>query len=436
MLKQLNHRTINSLFIILFVLAVIIFFISGCSTRNQPPQIAEDSTFVYTPKNPDDISVKITFCDRINKKTGEPVGEGTIFSIKDKAKLLAVIDLKNRKNYLSDDLMFHIDWTDEKGNSFYRKRIDLLANDSSVSISSSISITPDKRLAGKYFLRVYLFRELIAEKRFLLANEIIDSSLIIAEKISKSLKASITFCRRINSKTGKLIDAGKVFDIKDKASVFASISFEMDTITNQQLTFLAEWIGPNDSLFFRKKINITHNSKSFTISSSVSISPQKREPGNYSLKIYLLDKLLAENNFKLVKPEKVEKNIKPKFNKENISAQIILCIKISKKNGKPIGADSVFTIKDESKVFALINLEKRDSSSSGNIKLIIDWIGPNDSSFYRKKMDTTFTDTFTSIISSVSISPDKRKPGIYTLRIFISKELIAERKFELISQSN
>lgn len=434
MLRSLSLKIFMT-FITALTSVILFLFNSGCSTRNQPPVITEDSTIVYLPKNPDEISAEITFCRRISKKTGEPTDKGTIFSIKDDAKVFAVIYLKNRNNYFNKDLMFHIDWTDPEGNSFYKKRIDLLRNDSSSTVISSISISPDKRKTGSYYLRFYLFRELIAEKKFLLTNEQVDNDLTNSKKTAEKLNAKITFCRKINSKTGKLIDAGKIFTLKDKGSVYASVSLtNKDTSISQPLTFIADWIGPDDSSFYRKKINITPETASFTISGSISVSPAKRLPGNYKLRIFLGDNLIAEEGFKLVKQEKVEKIIPPKLNKESVSAQIVFCKKISKKTGEPVSVDSVFEIKDKAKVFAVISLEKRDTTVNNNFKLTADWVGPNDSSVYKKRIDINLTDKNTTVTSSISVTPEKRKPGIYFLRVYLSKLLIAERKFELISQ--
>jgi hypothetical protein len=43
-------------------------------------------------------------------------------------------------------------------------------HDSISAITGSISITPDKREAGEYFLRVYLFDDVIGEKEFVLKS--------------------------------------------------------------------------------------------------------------------------------------------------------------------------------------------------------------------------------------------------------------------------
>ncbi len=88
------------------------------------------------------------------------------------------------------------------------------------------------------------------------------------------------------------------------------------------------------------------------------------------------------------KPEKkvkVKKTIKPKVKIENIKASIILCRKVSKKTGKPIGTDTTFTIKDSANVKAVVSIEKQDIKTNEQMKFYFDWIGPDGKSFYKKQ---------------------------------------------------
>ena len=96
------------------------------------------------------------------------------------------LNLKNYKSANQKGLMLHIDWVDSTGNSFYKKRIDISSTDSSSKISSSISISPKKREVGNYIIRVYLFRELIAEKKFQLVETVPNSKTV--KKKNKSEK--------------------------------------------------------------------------------------------------------------------------------------------------------------------------------------------------------------------------------------------------------
>lgn len=312
------------LILFLIVITKVVFY--NCSDRFETPTIEKDSTIVYPSKSINGISAGILFCNKISSKTGEPIGDGTVSSIKQKAKLFAVIELQNRAMHINRDLMFHIDWIDSSGNSFYRKRIDIFPSDSSSRIISSISITPEKRKTGKYLVRIYLFRELIAEKKFQLV-EAKTHSISTKKKKTESTKkqsvkkedkkqkikpkvkvenitANITLCRYISKKTGKLIGADSTFIIKDKGKVKAVVSIEKQDIkTNEQMKFYFDWIGPDGKSFYKNKIEFLPNDSTSTISSSISISPEKRKPGKYNLQVYHSKDLIAERKFELVSKE-------------------------------------------------------------------------------------------------------------------------------------
>ena len=92
--------------------------------------------------------------------------------------------------------MFHFDWIGPDGETFYMKRVYLSQQDSTLTISSSISISPEQRDTGEYKLRVYLFRELIAEKKFEVLPEF---QLNTAQH--EELKVNITLYRTKSKKT-------------------------------------------------------------------------------------------------------------------------------------------------------------------------------------------------------------------------------------------
>ncbi|MCK7520722.1 MAG: hypothetical protein MZV64_24990 [Ignavibacteriales bacterium] len=74
------------------------------------------------------------------------------------------------------------------------------------------------------------------------------------------------------------------FTIKDKAKVKAVVSIEKQDIkTNEQMKFYFEWIGPDGKSFYKKRVVYTTSNPFFTISNSISITPEKRQPGNYTL---------------------------------------------------------------------------------------------------------------------------------------------------------
>ena len=423
--------------LILLLVSLLQLILAGCSDRTETLTTGEDSTLVYPSKSIDGIEAKITFCEKVSKKTGDPIKAGTVFSIKENTKVNAVIDLNNRESYRDKLLMFHVDWMDSSGHSLFKKRIDLPTNDSSSKLTSSITISPDKRQPGYYSLRVYLFRELIAEKKFELINVTSNSTTFNSQMITDSIKVRITFCRSASEKTGKLIGVGKVFTIKKKAKVLAIVNLnDIDTGSNQSLTFFADWIAPNDSSFYRKKFNVSPGDSSMTILSSISITPEKRQPGNYRFRFYLFEKLIAERNFELVKSDSKTKIIESKKEVESLIAKVVLCKKVSEKTGKPIGADTTFTIKEEAKVKAIVSIEKQEIKTNEQMKFYFNWIGPDGKVFYKKRVIYTTSNPSFSISNSIAITPEKRQPGTYILRVSFRKKLIAEQKFELIAKTN
>jgi hypothetical protein len=285
---------LNQITLSLFFISLLLIALSGCSSRRETPVTTEDSTIVYPPNKVEGINAKISFCKKISKKTGEKIGQGTAFTINEKTKVYAIVELEDKESSKYQELMFHIDWIGPNGKSFYKKRIDIAPTDSSSTIKSSISTTPDKRQPGIYIFRVFLFRELIAEKKFELQ---VDKSLTGKEF---DINTNITLYRKLGKKTGKRIGAGTNFTIKKKTKVKAVIELvNRNDYTDSELKFNLDWIGPNGKSFYRKEIELAPEDSSTSLKSSISISPEKRKPGNYTLRFYLFKELIAEKNFKL-----------------------------------------------------------------------------------------------------------------------------------------
>ena len=301
-------------------------FLTVCSDRIETPSEGENSTTIFRSKSVNGIEASIIFCKGISKKNGKPIKADTIFTIKEKAKVYVAVKLFNREFHKDKNLMFHIDWLDSTGNSFYKKRIDLTTSDSSAILLSSISISPNKRNTGRYVVRVYLFRELITEKYFHLKKLVQKPKKIKKQEVTKkkiksekkdvnkksvkpkvtneTLNASIILCRKINKKTGKPIGAGNKFTIKEKAKVKAIVTFENPKIKpNEQMKFYFKWIGPDGKIFYKKRIVYTSSNPSFTLSNSISITPEKRKPGNYTMQVVFKKKIISEQKFELVLPE-------------------------------------------------------------------------------------------------------------------------------------
>lgn len=279
----------------LITLLIILFVITGCSSRDNIPVTRSDLTISYPANAIDGISAKITFYRKISKKTGNFIDEGTVFTIKEKRNLRALIDIENRLVHNNDELMFHMDWVGEDGKSFHKKQINLSADDSSKTLKSSISISPNIRQPGKYTLYIYLHRELIAEKKFELLPEVMASPLV-----GKEITADITLYRKTSKKTGKLIGEGTVFKIKKKRNIRALITIQNRfAYSKQELKFKISWVTEDGNQFYQKRISLSSSDSTSILTSSVSISPGKRLPGNYIIKIFLFGSLVGEKKFKI-----------------------------------------------------------------------------------------------------------------------------------------
>jgi len=317
----------NNLVILFISFTIISLVLIGCASRDNSPKRLDDSTIIYPSKSENGIYATITFSKKLSKKTGKPIKADTVFAIEDEAKVYATIDLVNFKSVHQKPLMLHVDWLDSTGNSLYKKRTDFTPSDSASSIISSVAISPQKKKVGKYLLRVYLFRELIAEKYFHLVKSVNDSKNIKEKELTKKknkpekkgeiqkrvkpkvinepLKTSIILCKKISKKTGKPIGVDTIFTMGDKAKVKAIVNFEKAEIkTNEQMKFYFNWIGPDGKIFYKKRIVYTTSNPIFSLSNSISISPEKRIQGNYKIQIVYKKKIIAERKFVLVTPDK------------------------------------------------------------------------------------------------------------------------------------
>jgi uncharacterized protein YcfL len=175
------------------LVAILLQVMPACSSRNETPFMDADSA-----KKSDGISAKMTLCRKVSKKTGKLIDAGNVFTIKEDEMVHAIVELENRFAYGDRELMFHFDWIDKDGSDLFMKRIDLAPDDTTATIKSSVSISPEKRQPGEYLVRLYLFRELIAEKKFELLPESSDTV-----SIKEPVPAKDVPTKKTGKKTGK-----------------------------------------------------------------------------------------------------------------------------------------------------------------------------------------------------------------------------------------
>jgi hypothetical protein len=288
-------KKIKSKILLLLLLPTLVLLLTDCSSRIDEPIIADEETIIYPAKQADEIVAKISFCRRIDKKSDEVMGEGQVFSLIEDGVLYAVADIENQYKHLGNGLMFHCDWIAKDGKSLFCKQIEISPGDSNSSINSSISISPEKREAGEYYFKLYYFRELIAEKKFELLP-----ALTVTPEVADELAPEITLYRAVSKSTGKLIGEGSVFEIKDKRNVRASVELKNRfAFGDQELMFHIDWIGPDGESIYRKRLDLYPTDSTSIIESSISISPDKRQAGNYKFQLLLFNTLIAEQPFEL-----------------------------------------------------------------------------------------------------------------------------------------
>ncbi len=414
--------------IVLIILSAII--LGSCSTRNETPLINNDEGIIlYAPKDTNGINAEIILYKGIDRITGRPLIARS-FMLANEGKVYTTVKLNNYKFHNDEDLMFHIDWIDPDGNSIFMKRVDISKNDSSAEIKSAISIQPGKRDTGNYKFRVYLFRELIAEKNFRLSDYNVDSADVFSNKQLDKISAEISLGKKYDKKKEIPVDTGSVFTIKDKAKVYAAINLlNKNLYKENELIGDINWCDSNDSSFFTKKINFSPYDESSEIRSAVSINNKSRQPGKYKLKVYLYGNLIGEKAFELI-PEKKEKIQISKV--KGIDASIIFAGRINKKTKKCLDVSDNFVIKNKAKVHAVITLSGIKDKKEKSSKIKVEWIGPDNKSFYKKSFKLT-SENMSLISSSISISPQKRNPGKYICRVYFQSSLICEKKFNLVS---
>jgi hypothetical protein len=112
------------------------------------------------------VIFKIAFYGKADPKSDILSGPDSVFVMSKKAKVYAIIDAVDLYEYGKKEFNFRLDWIGPNGKSFYGKEISLSSADSSTSIQSAISIDPEKRQEGSYFVRLSLAGKQVGLKKF------------------------------------------------------------------------------------------------------------------------------------------------------------------------------------------------------------------------------------------------------------------------------
>lgn len=256
-----------------------------------------DSAYIFPADKSKRISAEISFGNTSDKKRNQKDDNGNIFQIKNKAKLTANIKFLNTNFYKRKEIKGDIYWCLANDSSFFRKKINFSQYDSISEIKSTISVNNESRQPGKYKVKVYLYGNLVSEKPFELIPEKKEE---IKVKNLKGVEASITLFGKINKKSGEPLNISDKFIIKDNAKVYASINLTTPSETKKKTTGIKiEWVGPDSKSVYNKTFKFDSDKIPTSLSSAISISPDKRKPGEYRCRIYFNSALIAEKKFSL-----------------------------------------------------------------------------------------------------------------------------------------
>lgn len=422
-----NSLSISGVMKTVLLAPFLVLIFAGCSSRLDPVVNNEFGSVLYSPKDSSDLDAGILLYKGTDK-AGRFLVTDT-FTIGEKSRVFASINILNRIHHRGEDIMVHIDWLDPYGNSFFKKREDLTADDTVSVLSSAISIPSDRRETGNYKFRVYLFRELAAEKSFFLVNYNADSAAVFPQKSFHPVSANIVLRGIRNHNDGAMNDSGTVFEIKNKSKLYAEIRLNnKDSYPGKEFAGEIAWSMEDDKPFYTKRFSISSFDTAAELNSAISTGIRLREPGDYSLKVFLYNRLIGERIFKLIPQKKEELKLQQL---EGIQASIIFCSKVGKKTKKPLRISDRFTIKEKGSVYAVIPI-KFMGIKPINSAIKVEWISPENEPFYSKKFKFKQTSISDTLSNSISVSK-KRKPGIYKCRVYFNKVLIAEKPFTLNS---
>jgi hypothetical protein len=284
-MMPMKSRRAKYMIKLLFLLPFL-WLLAGC-WQHKPAQVLTS----------DNDSAIITLCRSYNSETWHTTGAANAFPLYAEDDVRAIFNIKNLiANNFDHPQIFDIEWLDYENDLLFRKHVELLPGDSTRWLESSISTSPQTRRPGTYQIRLYHFREMVAIQYF---------GLLTMESIlpgwAQQLQPEIIIYSKTSRKTGELIGVGDEFEIRKRAYVRAQINFKNTIVANNhELRLALEWLGSDSLSFFRKDLTLYPGDSLTDLSSSISIPPDKRSPGDYRLQLWLFDTVVAEKEFRLI----------------------------------------------------------------------------------------------------------------------------------------
>jgi hypothetical protein len=127
-------------------------------------------------------------------------------------------------------------------------------------------------------------------------------SAVSSVKADEATSATITFCSKVGKSSGKLYGVAETFTLKNGKKVRGVIDLE-NVEPGRDLVVHVLWVKPNGKKAFKKRVELTPEESTARVQTSLSLSPDRRDPGVYRLKVYLFRMLLAETTVEIVSGE-------------------------------------------------------------------------------------------------------------------------------------
>ncbi len=374
-------------FAYILIWGTIALFTGAC--QSVPGHLKDAEVILYRRKNPE---------------TGKPTGTSGTFTLMKEAYLHARLNtdsLPHTKAY-----QLHFQWINPDGESFYTKEVIDTAGH--IEPESAISLNPETRPPGKYRLRIYYYRELLAEKSF---------ELLPAWKPDKeiSVQPPDFYISSYGGQPEKTRDSSFVLMKKTKLLM----KFKTPALTGKrQWLYHVDWKDETGRLISRK-----HYEGNSMLASSLSLSPSTRSAGQYAVEIYLFDHLLARKNFRLLPP----------YDLSGVETGISFCPFYDKKNKRKTEFRNTYNVGEKAAVNACIRLTDKEHRIKTGVWLVeLKWMNNQGKSFYTKKYKLQPNGNSVYLTGKISLSPEKRTPGEYSLQVLMFHETVASKGFRIL----
>jgi hypothetical protein len=93
--------------------------------------------------------------------------------------------------------------------------------------------------------------------------------------------------------------------------------------------------------------------------------------------------------------------------------------------------ERIFDLEEGARVQATVAIENRHARGARPLLLHTVWLKPDGKRTYKKMLTLDPTGPDSTVTTSFTIDPARRPAGTYTLQVFLFRELVAEKTFEL-----